>query len=145
MTWTDDKQEPDDHDWLKKVHGHRHQPLASAHPDVACKLIINDAKINTIDCVELIPGPGVDSFTFPKGVRHPLTEIFTLRGGGRAGFKFLATATIHPFNYALVEFADDADNRWSLTSRLDLRPLEAPPVSATDAEKGELASGREAE
>jgi hypothetical protein len=79
---------------------------------------------------ELIPDPGVDSFTFPERALMAVPWIATLRGGTRAGFQFRGTRGSSHFWYALVEFTDDAGNRWSLKSDMSLRHLESPPVSA---------------
>jgi hypothetical protein len=149
VTWTNTNQDPDDPDWPDKstvivINGSR-RPIRR----VTCVLIDTGKtptiQINTLDCAELIQDPEVDSFTFPKGFRRQWTDISTLRGGGRGGFKFPTKAINHPFKFALVEFTDDTGNRWSLTSRLQLRLLDDPPVSVTDAEKGELANVRETE
>jgi hypothetical protein len=108
--------------------------------DVSCKAydgsIGGDGHAIRIEldyCAELIPDPGVGSFTFPKRPSLSSGWIVSLRGGARAGFQFQARRAAGPMPYALVEFTDDANNRWSLTSGLSLRPLESPPVPATDS------------
>ncbi|MGW2540512.1 hypothetical protein ACWC5I_06470 [Kitasatospora sp. NPDC001574] len=68
--------------------------------------------------------------TLPERQLFAPPWIPTLRGGGQAGFVFLGMGG--PFTGYRVEFTDDADNRWSLTTGLSLHFLGPAPPSAVD-------------
>jgi hypothetical protein len=67
----------------------------------------------------------------PAGLRRPITELESLRGGDRAGFIFLIRQADSPGGYAKVEFTDDARCRWKLFSDLALSPVTIDAVSPT--------------
>ena len=140
VTWTNNKpnlgETVDDTKSMVTVINGSRRPIR----DVSCKaysgFIGNDGHDIPIELdysAELIPDPRDDSFTFPQRPYLSLGVIGLLRGGARAGFQFQERRATGPLPRALVNFTDNAGNRWSLTSGMSLRPLESPAVSPTPA------------